>query len=320
MKFVLITLIFVIVLFLYLHIFFHIKTSNDLEVYECETPDKDKLEEICGLRQPVIFSYVDDLHNVCNIDNLKQHYSSFDFKIRNTFNDIVDEEELYIPLQLSQLSDVLKDDKDSKYISERNEEFLEDTGLIKTFKYNDALLRPYFTAKSEYDIMTGSVNSKTPFRYNMNYRNYYNVINGNVKIKMSPPKNSKFLYEIKDYDNYEFRSELNPWNVSDIHKGNFDKIKCLEFTLYKGQLVFIPAYWWYSIEYGDDTVMISYKYHTYMSMLSICQYQIIALLQSQNIKRVPYLNIINDGNINAKTDISFNTTSDCSNISTEGEL
>ena len=46
MKFVLITLIFVIVLFLYLHIFFHIKTSNDLEVYECETPDKDKLEEI----------------------------------------------------------------------------------------------------------------------------------------------------------------------------------------------------------------------------------------------------------------------------------
>ena len=56
MKFVLITLIFVIVLFLYLHIFFHIKTSNDLEVYECETPDKDKLEEICGLRQPFLIT------------------------------------------------------------------------------------------------------------------------------------------------------------------------------------------------------------------------------------------------------------------------
>ena len=49
MKFMLIVLIFVIVLFLYLHIFFHIKTSNDLEVYECETADKDKLEEICGV-------------------------------------------------------------------------------------------------------------------------------------------------------------------------------------------------------------------------------------------------------------------------------
>ena len=77
MKFIIKTLIFVIVLFFYLHIFFHLKTSNDLEVYECETPDKDELEEICGLRQPVIFNYVDSVHEQCNRIVLIKKYSSF---------------------------------------------------------------------------------------------------------------------------------------------------------------------------------------------------------------------------------------------------
>ena len=49
--------IFCVVLFLYLHIYYHLKTSNDLEVYTIEKPSKDKLEEICDLRQPVIFDY-----------------------------------------------------------------------------------------------------------------------------------------------------------------------------------------------------------------------------------------------------------------------
>ena len=55
MKTLLSVLIFCIVLFIYLHINFHLKVSNDLEVYEIEQPSKEKLEEICDIRQPVIF-------------------------------------------------------------------------------------------------------------------------------------------------------------------------------------------------------------------------------------------------------------------------
>jgi len=44
--------IFCIVLFLYLHIHFHLKRSNDLEVYEIEQPSKQRLEEVCDIRQP----------------------------------------------------------------------------------------------------------------------------------------------------------------------------------------------------------------------------------------------------------------------------
>jgi len=318
MRFIIKTLIFVIVLFLYLHIFFHLKTSNDLEVYETETPDKDELEEICGLRQPVIFNYVDSVHTECNKSSLVENYSSFDLKIRNINRVISDDEELYIPLRMDEMYKVIESDKNASYISESNADFLEETGLLKTFKYSDSLLRPYLTCKCDYDLMTGSAKSVTPFRYNLNYRNYFNVIQGNIRIKMTPPKNSKFLHEQKDYDNYEFRSLINPWNVSEAHKSDFDKFKCLEVELHAGQLIYVPAYWWYSIEYGGNTMVSSYKYHTYMSIASISQHISLALLQSQNIKRVPYLNIINNTNVNVETDSSSNSTSDSSFNSTSG--
>ena len=48
--------VFCVILFLYLHINYHLKCSNDLEVYTIERPSKDKLEEICDLRQPVILN------------------------------------------------------------------------------------------------------------------------------------------------------------------------------------------------------------------------------------------------------------------------
>ena len=63
--------IFCIVLFLYLHIQFHLKTSNDLEIYTIEEPSKEKLEEICDLRQPVIIDYkVDNIIENCNLSTL----------------------------------------------------------------------------------------------------------------------------------------------------------------------------------------------------------------------------------------------------------
>ena len=74
------------------------------------------------------------------------------------------------------------------------------------------------------------------------------MLSGKVKIKLSPPKSSKYLHQIKDYDNFEFRSPINVWNIQEEYKIDFDKIKCMEITLEPGKILFIPAYWWYSIK------------------------------------------------------------------------
>ena len=69
--------IFCLVLFIYLHIYFHIKTSEDLEMYEIDDPSKEKLEEICDLRQPVLFDF--DCNKIIDTTNktyLLNNYSS----------------------------------------------------------------------------------------------------------------------------------------------------------------------------------------------------------------------------------------------------
>ena len=75
--------IFCVVLFLYLHITHHLNASNDLK-YTIERPSKDKLEEICGSKQPVIFDYNnDDITSNVTFNMLEHKYGAFDMKIRD---------------------------------------------------------------------------------------------------------------------------------------------------------------------------------------------------------------------------------------------
>ena len=285
MKTLISILIFCIVLFIYLHINFHLRTSNDLEVYEIDQPSKEKLEEICDLRQPVIFDYnVDGLLNDCNIDNIEKNYGAFDIKVRN-IKEYDDVSELYLPLTLNTGREIFRKDSEERYLSENNQEFLEETSLIKNMRYNDNFLRPYSVSNCSYDLLFSSNNTKTILKYELNYRNFFLVTQGSVKIKLISPKSSKYLYTIKDYDNFEFLSPVNPWDVQNQFKSDFDKLKTLEVTLNKGQIIFIPAYWWYSIWFQENTSLVSFKYKTYMNNIAISNHLLVNMLQNQNVKR-----------------------------------
>lgn len=285
MKTLFTVLIFCIVLFIYLHINFHLKISNDLEVYEIEQPSKDKLEEICDIRQPVIFDYnVDGLLNDCNIDSIEKNYGAFDVKVRNV-KEYDDRSEMYLPLTLNTAREILRKDDNERFVSENNAEFLDETGLVKILRYNDIFLRPYSVCNCIYDLHFSSKDTKTPLKYELNYRNYYLVTQGSVKIKLIPPKSSKYLYTISDYDNFEFISPVNPWNVQNQFKSDFDKLKTLEVELKQGQIIYIPAYWWYSFHYAENSSICVFKYKTYMNNIAISNHLLVNLLQSQNVKR-----------------------------------
>ena len=209
LKYFIAIFIFCLVLFLYLHIQYHLKTSNDLEVYTIEKPSKETLEEICNIRQPVVFEFKNNrLLESCNLANLDDNYGAFDIQVRDVTNKD-DNSELYLPFLLKEAINIFGDDKNEKYISEKNQDFLKETGAIKNYNYNDAFLRPPLVSKCIYDFMTGSVGSKTPLRYNINYRNFYYNTSGRINIKLIPPSSSKYLNPVKDYDNFEFRSPVN---------------------------------------------------------------------------------------------------------------
>jgi len=277
--------IFCIVLFLYLHIQFHLKTSEDLEIYETEHPSKDKLEEICDLRQPALFDF--DCQNIIETtkrDYISNNYHSFEIKIRN-IEDTDNNSDLYVTLPIHSGIKLFNEDKSGCYFSENNKEFLEETGVIKHIRYNDEYLRPYMMSNYWYDIMMGSNKGYTPLRYEMNYRNYILVTQGSAQIKLTPPHSSKHLHTIYDYENFEFRSPINPWNPQPKFSSDFDKIKCLEFTLLPGKSLYIPAYWWYSIRFNSNTSITRFTYRTYMNNLAILPNICLHGLQIQNIKR-----------------------------------
>ena len=281
--------IFCVILFFYLHIQFHLKTSDDLEIYEIEQASKDKMEEICDLRQPVLFDLpsVEDSDKISNTTNkqyLLDNYPVFEIKIRDTYDTNLDSN-MCVPLPLHIATKLFDEDTNSTYFSEGNTDFLQETGAIKNMSYNDEFLRPSLVSNCYYDILMASANVETPFRYDLNYRNYYIVTQGSVKIKLSPPKSIKYLYPISDYENFEFKSPVNPWAPQTKYKADFDKIKCLEIILTPGRFLFIPAYWWYTFKFERNTSISCFKYRTYMNNIAITPKICMYALQNQNVER-----------------------------------
>ena len=66
-------LILCIVLFLYIHIYNHNKTSNYLELYELECLSKEKLEDVINFKQPMLLNNYNLVKNI-NMTYLLSEY------------------------------------------------------------------------------------------------------------------------------------------------------------------------------------------------------------------------------------------------------
>ena len=54
-------------------------------------------------------------------------------------------------------------------------------------------------------------------------------------------------------------------------------------------MLYIPAYWWYSIKYNEKSSIACFYYKSYMNTLAILPDTIISFLQNANIKRKRYI-------------------------------
>ena len=279
--------IFLIVLFLYLHIQFQLKTSNDLEIYEIENElTKEKMEEICDLRQPIVLDTTEELSQLIPIFsklNLLNEYSSYEIKVRNKKN-IGTTEDLFIPLQISVADELFSSDVSQNFYTENNSDFLNESGLIKFIRINDFILKPHLSCYSSYDIIFGTENVKTPLKYENSYRNYILSTEGLVTIRLIPPKYNKYCNIEIDYENLEHRSEINVWDTQEKYKIIMKKIKYLDVELPIGKILYIPAYWLYSVKFNKNSSLLLLKYRTYMNVITISPTLAMNWLQNQNIK------------------------------------
>ena len=290
MKYVYQIIIFAIILFFYMHIHFQLKTSNDYEIYQLDQVNKTKINDICDLRQPVVFHYQSKLLNTCNIRDLKDKYKDLDLYIRD-ITDHDDKSEFFIPLTLDDSIKLMKTDKEQRYITERNNNFLNESKISTIFRESDDFLKPFGTINTKYDLLSGSYGSFTPLKYEINYRNFYYVTEGSANIKLSPPCNTKFLHIKQDYDNFEFRSEINPWNCQEKYVNEFQKIRFLDITLTPGMVLYIPAYWIFSIRFNANTTVCNLKYRTVLNSITISPHLLMNFLQKTNIKYTTTKNV-----------------------------
>lgn len=268
-----------ITLFLYIHIYSQIKTSNYLEVYEIENISKDKFEELCDLKQPLLINNIGLME--FDIPYIQSNYGSFDLKICNK-----DSCHIFLPMKFSTAIELFDKDNSANYISENNKEFLEETSLIKQFSLNDLFLRPVGTSSIEYDLILGSLNSYTPLSYNLNCRNYYSVLTGSIEVTLCPPKDYKYLYVNKDYENFKFSSMVDIFNPQNEYINEFEKVKFLRIVLEPNRLLQIPAYWFFSIKILESNTLVSnFKYTSYMNSLAMAPELFMKFLQKNNIKQ-----------------------------------
>jgi len=302
MKAIITVLLFCIVLFFYLHIHFQLKVSNDLEVFVLDnlTFSKVKLEELCDLRQPVLLDFPEDIIlQSCNQPTLLSQHSNIEVNVREKKEETTEthtqtaalneNENIYLPLPLKHCIELLKKDEKSVFFTENNSSFLDESGITKKIQQNDKYIRPPMTSNAKYDILLGGNMSTTPLRYEISYRNYFVLTSGRVKIKLLPPKSSYYLHETKDYENFEFISPMNVWNIQSKYQTDFEKVKTVEVELsVPGKAIYIPAYWWYSIQFIEDaSVLINCKYKTYMNVVAILPHIGLYFLQNQNIVSKP---------------------------------
>jgi len=260
-----------------------------------ESTTKEKFEEICDLRQPVLFS-LDPLNTTT--DNIIQKFSAYEIKVRNT----KDAEYNLLPLSVSNAKKLFENDTSEKYLSENNADFLKETGLLKEYKVCNKQIQPPMTSHTIQDIIFGSSGVETPLRYAINYRNFFTVSEGSVKVKLFPPHSDKHLDPVSDYENFEFRTltGTSAWNLS-------ENIKCIEFTLTPGKAVYVPAYWWYSMKLGKNSIVHTFQYRTYMNYLAIFPNICMYFLQNLNVKREIVKKVNVDETIKTQTQTKSNS-------------
>ena len=283
-------IIFLIVLFLYMHITYQYKRSQDLEIYETDYYNNEHLQEICNVKQPIIFEFESILPTLFeNTKSIIEKYGICDIKVKNVndyYKKIVLGEDNTVDSVLMTLNTgnkVFMNDSASHYYSENNQDFLEDSGLTRNIEKINEYLKPNIgIVNTKYDYIMGSYKTCTPLRYHYDYRFFYIVISGKINVKMTPWKSNKYLNTISNYETYEFFSNKNVW---DSNEKDMEKIKFIEFDVNKGNILYIPPYWWYTIQFTESTALYSITYNSLVNVLAYTPEWVKYFIQQQNINK-----------------------------------
>jgi len=279
--------IFIIVLFLYVYITNQFKKSEDLDIYEADFVSNKNLQDICDVRQPVVFHLAPFEPIIFESESILSTSGPLDVKIKD-LNDYYDEsynsvDSVMLPLKSAQK--LLANDDAAHFLSENNDEFLVESGLKNRIQIIDNCAKPAFTVASKYDLIMASPGAITPLRYHTNYRQFVAVTTGKIRVKMAPWRSSKYLHPVCDYETYEFFSPVHQVNTQSAYLKEYEKVKFLDFEVLPGYVLYIPPFWWYSLQFIEGAVAYNVSYITAMNYVANVPQFSLYWLQQRNIRK-----------------------------------
>ena len=249
-------LLFATILF-YVHLQFQYKKKEDLEIYEMDYLSNANLQEVTDLKQPVFFSLEGteplfaalhpDLQEEVVVKDITDYHRSSSISIQKDRNTEGKETAIIgIALSFSSAYGLMDSDPKHVFYSENNGSFLEETDILSAFQKFASKLGTGWSVKTTYDLLFGSPKGTMPWKFHTSSQRFLVVSPGaGVHVKMTPWKSRKYMDVVYDYDAFDF------WCRS-VQETN---MKCLDFDLKAGQVLYIPPYWFYSVEFlspGSD--------------------------------------------------------------------
>lgn len=276
MIFILQLIIFLLIVFIYLHIRFQLKTNNNLEVYEIDYDTNENLQKTCDIRVPVLF---DAPSSSPPPPEFTKEQNRAEINVKDAT-----EPPAAPPVKFSYSAaiDLIHEDKMQKYYSDNNADFIENEGLTDEYRKFDDIFAPQMTAQRDYDIIIGSRHVSTPLRFHTNYRKFLYVSSGQATIKLATWKNEKYLNTVYNWADFDFYSLMD-----ETAQKECDKCTFIEVIVPCGKVISIPPYWWYSIkmthsENENKTIIYSFSYKTYMNLVAILPKLLLHFIYNNN--------------------------------------
>lgn len=266
-------ILFIAILFLYIHLQYQYKHHKDIQIYESEYISKKIFLETCSLRQPII-SIIHDIIPL-NASFLSKH-KDLEYHVKDTRDylkeDIANIET--VSLSYSQASILFETDKHGHFYTGNN---FDNDVLREVCTSWDKLLKPANTVNSKYDILFGSQHTVTPYFYHTSTAKHLFISGKEIRVQMYSYAYDSVMSSMKDYENYEFWSTVQPDD------------KPIEFFVYPGQVLYIPPYCFYNIQFkSHETIVCTAEYATALNLLSNTKHVLLYIMQNQNI----YTNIL----------------------------
>jgi len=264
MNWLLFFIVFTLTYFVYIHIRYHYKQVNDLDIYDMGIIDKKQLEDVCVYRQPVTFILEEKmLESYFNVDALSNKFSCMTFNIYDTSSNHI----VSAPLPMKDVIKLFNQKKN--YISYNNTLFIEDTITKNKIQSLDKYLSPPFTVYSHYDTWLGTNDKSMPIKSETYYREYLYITSGYIECLLITP----------------------------------NKEKKQSIILNKSEVLYIPPHWSYEITFKKNAFVCVFRYDTVISIFSRLPSIVMNYIGEMLVTEVSFklktksLDIINEKNV-----------------------